>query len=46
MQEIQQIIREEAKDGTTVFFLNYILREVEAVCDRIGIMNEVRLDSI
>ena len=43
MQEMREIIREEAADGTTVFFSSHILGEVEAVCDRIGIMNEGRL---
>ncbi len=43
MQEMRQIIREEAENGTTVFFSSHILGEVEAVCDRIGIMNEGQL---
>ncbi|MFA9416981.1 ABC transporter ATP-binding protein [Natrinema sp. HArc-T2] len=43
MQEMREIIREEAESGTTVFFSSHILGEVEAVCDRIGIMNEGRL---
>lgn len=43
MQEMREIIREEAQDGTTVFFSSHILAEVEAVCDRIGIMHDGRL---
>ena len=43
MQEMREIIREEADRGTTVFFSSHILGEVEATCDRIGIMNEGRL---
>ncbi len=43
MQEMREIIREEAQNGTTVFFSSHILGEVEAVCDRIGIMNQGRL---
>ncbi|WP_247729448.1 ABC transporter ATP-binding protein [Halovivax limisalsi] len=43
MQELRAIIREEAETGTTVFFSSHILGEVEAVCDRLGIMNEGRL---
>lgn len=38
MQEIRALIREEADSGTTVFFSSHILPEVEAVCDRVGIM--------
>jgi ABC-2 type transport system ATP-binding protein len=46
MQEIRDIIRAEAADGTTVFFSSHILSEVEAVCDRVGIMNEGRLVTV
>ena len=40
MQEMREIIREEVDAGRTVFFSSHILGEVEAVCDRIGIMNQ------
>ncbi|MXV61272.1 ATP-binding cassette domain-containing protein [Natronorubrum sp. JWXQ-INN-674] len=40
MQEFREIIRAEAGDGRTVFFSSHILGEVEAVCDRIGILND------
>jgi ABC-2 type transport system ATP-binding protein len=43
MAEMRDLIREEAADGTAVFFSSHILGEVEAVCDRIGILNEGRL---
>ncbi|MBZ6495778.1 ABC transporter ATP-binding protein [Natrinema longum] len=43
MQEMREIITEEADRGTSVFFSSHILGEVEAICDRIGIMNEGRL---
>ncbi|WP_247002487.1 ABC transporter ATP-binding protein [Halosolutus gelatinilyticus] len=43
MQEMREIIGAEADRGTTVFFSSHILGEVEAVCDRVGIMNEGRL---
>ncbi|MFC3957953.1 ABC transporter ATP-binding protein [Halovivax cerinus] len=43
MQEMREIIREEADRGATVFFSSHILGEVESVCDRLGIMNEGRL---
>jgi len=43
MAEMRDIIREEAADGTTVFFSSHLLSEVEAVCDRVAILNEGRL---
>ncbi|WP_049927047.1 ABC transporter ATP-binding protein [Halopiger goleimassiliensis] len=43
MQEMREIITAEADRGTTVFFSSHILGEVEAVCDRVGIMNDGRL---
>ena len=49
IQHFRSLIREEAAGGTTVFFSSHILSEVEAVCDRVGIMNRgrlVALDSI
>jgi ABC-2 type transport system ATP-binding protein len=49
IQQMRSVIRERADRGTTVFFSSHILSEVEAVCDRVGVMNEgelVALDSI
>lgn len=43
---VREIIRERAADGTTVFFSSHRLDEVEAVCDRIGIVNDGRLLSV
>lgn len=43
MQEFREIIRAEARDGRTVFFSSHILSEVEAVCDRLGILNDGQL---
>ncbi|RKD95578.1 ABC transporter ATP-binding protein [Halopiger aswanensis] len=43
MQEMREIIAAEADRGTTVFFSSHILGEVEAICDRVGIMNAGRL---
>jgi len=43
MQEMRDIIRAEAETGRTVFFSSHILGEVEAVCDRIGIMSDGKL---
>jgi ABC-2 type transport system ATP-binding protein len=49
IQDMRELLRAEAADGTAVFFSSHILSEVEAVCDRVGIMNAgtlVALDSI
>jgi ABC-2 type transport system ATP-binding protein len=46
IQHMRELIRERAADGTTVFFSSHILSEVEAVCDRIGIMNQGTLTAI
>ena len=43
IQHMRSVIRGRAEDGTTVFFSSHILSEVEAVCDRVGVMNEGRL---
>ena len=43
IQQMRSVIRDRADDGTTVFFSSHILSEVEAVCDRVGVMNEGRL---
>ncbi|WP_248907662.1 ABC transporter ATP-binding protein [Halocatena marina] len=43
---MRQIVREETDRGTTVFFSSHILEQVEAVCDRVGIMNEGTLVAV
>ena len=42
-RQMREIIREENDRGTTVFFSSHILGQVEAVCDRVGILREGRL---
>ncbi len=40
VREIRKIVREESEAGTTVFFSSHILSQVEAVCDRVGILRK------
>ena len=42
-RELREIVQQEADDGTTVFFSSHILGQVEAVCDRVGIIREGEL---
>jgi ABC-2 type transport system ATP-binding protein len=37
-REMREIVRAEAERGATVFFSSHVLGQVEAVCDRVGIM--------
>ena len=41
--EMREIIDEERERGATVFFSSHILGQVEAVCDRVGILREGEL---
>jgi ABC-2 type transport system ATP-binding protein len=43
---MQNIVREEAADGTTVFFSSHILGQVAAVCDRVGILEDGQLVTV
>ncbi|WP_049985627.1 ABC transporter ATP-binding protein [Halobellus rufus] len=48
-KEMREIVLAEAERGTTVFFSSHILEQVEAVCDRVGILRAgelVAVDSI
>lgn len=48
-RELRELIREENERGATVFFSSHILEQVEAVSDRVGIMNDgqvVAVDTI
>ncbi|PHQ39481.1 copper ABC transporter ATP-binding protein [Halorubrum persicum] len=42
-KEMREIVRTEADRGATVFFSSHILEQVEAVCDRVGILREGEL---
>ena len=41
--ELRVLLREFARDGTTVFFSSHTLSEVEQLCDRVAIVREGRL---
>jgi len=45
-REMRRLIREEADRGATVFFSSHILEQVEAVCDRVAILNEGRIVTV
>ncbi|QDX40190.1 ABC transporter ATP-binding protein [Salarchaeum sp. JOR-1] len=42
-REMRELILEEADRGATVFFSSHILEQVEAVCDRVGILRKGEL---
>lgn len=42
-QTVMEMVREVRDDGRTVFFSSHILPEVQAVCDRVGIIREGQL---
>jgi ABC-2 type transport system ATP-binding protein len=45
-REMRRIIREERERGATVFFSSHILEQVEAVCDRVAILDEGELMAV
>ncbi|ELZ31162.1 multidrug ABC transporter ATPase [Halogeometricum pallidum JCM 14848] len=45
-KEMRDIVTEEAERGTTVFFSSHVLEQVDAVCDRVGIMREGELVAV
>lgn len=45
-RDMRRIVREENDRGATVFFSSHILEQVDAVCDRVGIMHEGELISV
>ncbi|PSQ07772.1 ABC transporter ATP-binding protein, partial [Halobacteriales archaeon QS_5_68_33] len=40
VRELRDIIREENRRGATVFFSSHLIDQVEAVCDRVGILRD------
>ena len=47
--EFQEMLREERDEGKTVFLSSHVMSEVEATCDRVGIIREgelVTLDTV
>jgi ABC-2 type transport system ATP-binding protein len=42
-KEMREIVRDEADRGATVFFSSHVLEQVEAVCDRVGILRDGEL---
>ncbi|WP_254531624.1 ABC transporter ATP-binding protein [Natrinema gelatinilyticum] len=45
-REMREIIHEENERGTTVFFSSHIMEQVEAVCDRVAIIDSGRLVAV
>ncbi|MGH2659437.1 MAG: ABC transporter ATP-binding protein [Actinomycetota bacterium] len=43
MREVRQLLRRLADDGTTVFVSSHLLAEVEAMCDRVGVLSRGKL---
>jgi ABC-2 type transport system ATP-binding protein len=44
--EVRQIITSLKKKGVTVFFSSHILPDVEAICDRVAILNRGKLQEV
>ncbi|MFB6151872.1 MAG: ATP-binding cassette domain-containing protein [Haloarculaceae archaeon] len=40
VRELREVIREENRRGATVFFSSHLIDQVEAVCDRVGILQD------
>ncbi|WP_459191952.1 ABC transporter ATP-binding protein [Halosimplex sp. J119] len=45
-REMRDIIRAENNRGTTVFFSSHVMEQVEAVCDRVAIINRGHLVAV
>ncbi|WP_440010021.1 ATP-binding cassette domain-containing protein [Halomicrococcus sp. SG-WS-1] len=46
IRQMQELVREAAEAGKTVFFSSHILGQVEAICDRVGILYEGTLVAV
>ncbi len=45
-REMREIVREENDRGATVFFSSHSMEQVEAVCDRVGILRDGRMVAV
>jgi ABC-2 type transport system ATP-binding protein len=45
-REMRRIVRKERDRGATVFFSSHILEQVEAICDRVAILNRGRIVAV
>ena len=45
-REVREIVREERDRGATVFFSSHVLGQVEAVCDRVAILQDGELVAV
>ena len=45
-KEMREIIQAENDRGATVFFSSHVMEQVEAVCDRVGIINRGKLVTV
>lgn len=45
-QEFHSLTQEEASEGRTVFISSHVLSEVEAICDRVGIIRDGELVTV
>jgi ABC-2 type transport system ATP-binding protein len=46
IRSMRELVREEAENGTTVFFSSHVLGQVEAVCDRVAILSAGELVAV
>ena len=45
-REFRHLVQESVTDGATVFLSSHVLSEVEAICDRIGLIRAGRLERV